>query len=72
MARTRFHSLLIARLEEVIVDRTQELTYGQMKNYEDYKYSVGYLMGLRDVLKICDEVNADEFGAPPQVNPGDS
>ncbi len=62
MARTRFHAVLVAKLEEVIVNRSEELTYGHMKNYEDYRYSVGYLMGLRDVLKICDEVNEDEFG----------
>ncbi len=57
--------MLAAKLAEVIVDRSQELTYGQIKNYEEYKYSVGYLNALRDVLKICDEVNENEFGPSP-------
>ena len=62
MARTRFHALLAARLEEVIVNRSEYLTSGSAKDYSQYLAAVEYLNALRDVLKICDEVNADEFG----------
>jgi len=62
MARTRFHSLLAARLGEVIVNRSEQLTSGSAKDYSQYLAQVEYLNALRDVLKICDEVNADEFG----------
>jgi hypothetical protein len=59
MVRTRFHVLLEAKIQEVIVNRSEELTNGHFKNYEEYKYGVGYLMGLRDALKICELVNED-------------
>jgi hypothetical protein len=62
MARTRFHALLAAKLEEVIVNRSEELTSGCCSKYEEYKYLVGYLNAMRDALKICDEVNENEFG----------
>lgn len=65
MARTRFHALLASKLEEVIVNRSEELTSGCCAKIEEYKYIVGYLNGIRDVLKICDEVNEDEFGPSP-------
>lgn len=59
MARTRFHTLLLAKIQEVIVNRTEELTSGSASSYEVYKYNVGYLNGLRDALKLADEVNED-------------
>jgi hypothetical protein len=65
MARTRFHALLDAAIREVIVHRTDDLTSGLVKNYEEYKYIVGYINAMRDVLKICDEVNENEFGPSP-------
>lgn len=59
MARTRFHSLLELRVKEVIVDRSAALTAGAAGSYDSYKFLVGYLEGLRDALKIADEVNED-------------
>ena len=59
MAKTRFHAMLEARIQEVIVDRMESLSRGTAKNYDEYKYYVGSLDGLRDVLKICDELEKE-------------
>lgn len=59
MAKTRFHTLLDAKLREVLVSRGEDLTSGVAKDYAEYKFEIGYLRALKDVLKICDEVNEE-------------
>ena len=59
MARTRFHTMLDVRLREVLVDREEQLTSGGVSSYDAYRYNVGYIRGVRDALKVADEVNED-------------
>ena len=63
MIRSRFHKLLFDKLKEVLDDRSNDLTSGTAKNYEQYQYQVGYLDSIKDVLKICEGIDDDEFGA---------
>lgn len=56
---TRFHSLLEKKIEETLQSRMASLASGAAADYPLYKENVGYMNGLRDALKLCDEVEQD-------------
>jgi hypothetical protein len=56
---TRFHGLLQKKVEEAIQARTASVIAGQCIDYSIYKENVGYINGLIDSLKLCDEVEQD-------------
>ena len=62
MAETRFHSVLKARVKELMDNRAASLGRGAANNYDDYRYTVGYIIGLEDCLKICEDIER-EFDA---------
>ena len=66
---TRFHSLLEKKIEEAVQARSASLCSGAAKDYPHYMDSVGYINGLLDSLKLCDDVEQDlgneRSGSPP-------
>ena len=59
MIRTHFHNLLDKRVKELVESRSASLARGAAADYAEYKYTVGYLSGLEDALKICDEIEGE-------------
>jgi len=64
MAKTRFHSLLEAKINEAVESRADSLISGGAIDYPTYQFNVGYINGLRDALKLCDEIEAEFDNAP--------
>jgi hypothetical protein len=56
---TRFHALLEKKIEEEIENRAASLASGAAADYPHYRESVGYINGLRDSIKLCDDVEQD-------------
>ena len=56
---TRFHSLLEKKIEETTQFRTASLASGAAADYPHYMREVGYISGLLDALKLCDEIEQD-------------
>lgn len=59
MAFTRFHNLLRARLNEVIAEAGAAITCGQPTDWATYKECVGYIRGLNDALRVCEDIEKD-------------
>ena len=59
MARSRFHSILEARIKEAVENRVLSIASGAAVDYAHYKEHVGYIRGLQDVLKFCDDIEAE-------------
>lgn len=59
MATTRFHSILEERIKEVVENHRISLASGASADYAQYRHSVGYISGLLDALKICDEIEKE-------------
>ena len=59
MAHSRFHSLLRERIKEEVDSRSLSLASGGAPNYSQYKDSVGYIRGLLDALKLCEEIEKE-------------
>ena len=59
MAETRFHALLKARVLEQISQSSESLCSGAAKDYAIYRDMVGYIRGLNDALKFCDEIEGE-------------
>ena len=59
MARTNFHAVLEKRVLETIQSRIDSLANGVAVDYAHYRSNVGYIEGLRDALKIADEIEGD-------------
>jgi hypothetical protein len=57
--KTRFHSLLEKRIQQAISDHSEAIIGGQVPDFATYRDSVGYIRGLNDALKLCDEINED-------------
>ena len=66
---SRFHSLLEKKIEEEIRIRSASLCAGAAKDYPHYMDNVGYINGLQDALKLCDDIEQDlgneRSGSPP-------
>jgi hypothetical protein len=59
MPKTRFHSLLEQRIDERIKSVGDSLLRGEIKEFTEYKDMTGYLRGLRDALKLCDDIEGE-------------
>ena len=59
MSRTHFHAKLEARINEAVENRSISIAEGAATDYPHYKENVGYIRGLRDALKFCDEIEAE-------------
>jgi len=59
MAHSRFHSLLRERIKEEVDSRSLSLASGGAPDYSQYKDSVGYIRGLLDALKLCEEIEKE-------------
>ena len=64
MAKTRFHALLEAKINEAVENRSISLVSGAATDYAHYRENVGYILGLRDALKIGDDIEAESDNAP--------
>ena len=59
MSKTRFHAQLEAKINEAVENRSISIADGAATDYPHYKENVGYIRGLRDALKFCDEIEAE-------------
>lgn len=59
MAKTRFHSLLEGKINLEVEKRASSLLNGEATDYARYIGSVEYIRGLRDSLKLCEEIERE-------------
>lgn len=59
MAKSRFHSQLEQKVMEAIETRVQSMADGAVADYPQYQFNVGYLRGLKDALKIADDIEGE-------------
>lgn len=59
MARTRLFAKLQAKIEERINSVGSSLLMGTAQDYPSYKDWVGYVRGLRDAIKLLDEIEGE-------------
>lgn len=59
MAFSRFHLLLIEKIRSAIEDHGASIICGQAKDYAEYRDACGYIRGLNDALRICEDIEGD-------------
>lgn len=59
MPRTRFHILLMERIEARIKVVGESVLEGSCKDFDEYKDWVGYVRGLNDALSLCDDIEGE-------------
>ena len=59
MSKTHFHAKLEARINEAVENRAKSIASGAATDYAHYKENVGYILGLQDALKICDDIASE-------------
>jgi hypothetical protein len=59
MVKTRFHAQLEASIKEAVENRTVSIATGGATDYAHYRENVGYIHGLQDALKLCDDIEAE-------------
>lgn len=59
MGESRFHSALKKKVLEEIDGWSHSIANGDMKDFDHYKYSVGYIAGLRASLGLCAEIEQE-------------
>lgn len=59
MSKTRFHAQLEARIKEAVENRANSIANGDVADYAQYREQVGYISGLRDALKIGEQIEAE-------------
>lgn len=59
MPRTRSFTRLKVRIDEEKQKITDSLLRGDIKSYDEYKGWVGYVRGLTDALRLCDEIEGE-------------
>ena len=60
MARSRFHSILRAKVEEEAEARSAAISSGSCTDLPHYRFETGFVQGMRAVLKIADDIEAEE------------
>lgn len=58
VGKTRFHSLLEAKINEEIERHKEDISTG-IVNVSVYWRSVGVIEGLRGALRLCDDIERD-------------
>lgn len=59
MASNLFHKKLLAKIEDQKLKRQEYLANGYASDYPNYREAVGYLQGLNDVIKLCDDIEQE-------------
>jgi hypothetical protein len=59
MAKTQFQRKLEARIKEAVDKRGNHLISGGASDFSQYKEDVGYILGLMDAIKLCEEIEAE-------------
>lgn len=59
MAASRFHTHLRVKIEAVIAEHMGSLCSGQVPDYAAYRDNVGYIRGLNDALRLCEDIERD-------------
>jgi hypothetical protein len=59
VANSRFHNLLTERVRIVISEFSETVVGGQAKDYAEYRDACGYIRGLYDALKLCEDIESD-------------
>lgn len=59
MSRTRLFSKLQVKIEERINSVSDTLLQGAATDYPSYKDWTGYVRGLRDAVKLLDEIEGE-------------
>jgi hypothetical protein len=60
MARSRFHSLLRAKVAEEMEARSAAIVGGNCTEYSHYRFETGFLQGMMAVLKLADDIESEE------------
>lgn len=58
----RFYSLLLKKIQEEQEKRLDHLAQGGAKDYAEYRESAGYLLAIKDILALCEDVNREILG----------
>lgn len=64
--RDAFHSALHKRISEEVQTATESLASGAASSFDHYRYRVGYLSALRDVLRWAHETEKRIYDPPPR------
>lgn len=69
MAITHFQRILEIKLKEAVEKRRDFVAFGGAADYPTYRESVGFLLGLQEALKICQDIESEsnEWPSPPQA-----
>jgi hypothetical protein len=59
MAFSRFHNLLRERVQKAIIEYSDSIIGGQAKDFADYRDACGYIRGLNDALRLCEDIEGD-------------
>lgn len=59
MALTRFHVLLEEKIKEEADKLRETITSGRLADYDEYRWHVGCLWGLKMCLKLCDDIEGE-------------
>ncbi len=59
MAQSRFHNLLREKVNKTISEYTESVISGLMRDHADYRDSCGYIRGLKDALRLCEDIEQD-------------
>ena len=62
MARSIFHVALERRLQELIGEYSESIIDGHLPDYAEYKRSTSYVLALKHVILICDEIEKELSG----------
>jgi hypothetical protein len=57
--KSRFHLLLDGKIQEAVERMVESLVEGGASDYPKYKEIVGYVRGLKDALKYCEEIETE-------------
>lgn len=59
MAYSRFHKALRVKVEATITEWSHSIISGQIKDIAEYREACGYIRGLNDALKVCEDLEGD-------------
>lgn len=57
--KTRFHALLDYKIQEAIKQQESEVCGGMCQSFDAYQAQIGYIRGLRDALRLAEEVETE-------------
>lgn len=59
MPQSRFHTMLAAKIRAALENRKESIALGEAVDYPTYRENVGYVLGLKDALNLCDEIEGE-------------